>query len=233
MRFFGKPPNKLARSDSNDELIAQLIELHGAGTVIDVGANVGQYAQRLRAAGLDLPIVSIEPGKETHAKLVEAAANDPIWTVAPRMAISDTRGSAPLNVNRRSDMSSLKPMTDATLTAFPKAKPATIEEVRTERLDEILDDLVKPCGKPVFLKIDTQGCEAEVIRGAKRVLNRIVAIQLEMSLTPLYVGEPSYLELLNELDRLGYDLHLIIPGYFSRELGRQLQFDGLFVRRSA
>ena len=233
MRFFGKRRNRLARTDSADEQITQLIELHAAGTVIDVGANVGQYAQRLRAAGLDLPIVSIEPGMEAHAELVKVAANDPTWTVAPRMAISDARGTAPLNVNKRSDMSSLKPMAEATLTAFPKAKPATIEEVRTERLDEILDDLVEPCSRPIFLKIDTQGCEAEVIRGAKRVLNRIVAIQLEMSLMPLYEGEPSYLELLNELDRLGYDLHFVIPGYFSRVLGRQLQIDGFFVRRIA
>ena len=61
MRFFGKRRNRLARTDSADAQIAQLIELHAAGTVIDVGANVGQYAQRLRAAGIDLPIVSIEP----------------------------------------------------------------------------------------------------------------------------------------------------------------------------
>ncbi len=121
MRFFGKRRNRLARTDSADEQITQLIELHAAGTVIDVCANVGQYEQRLRAAGLDLPIVSIEPGMEAHAELVKVAANDPTWTVAPRMAISDARSTAPLNVNKRSDMSSLKPMAEATLTAFTKA----------------------------------------------------------------------------------------------------------------
>ena len=233
MRVFGKRRNQLARVDSEEERIVQLIELHAAGTVVDVGANVGQYAQSLRAAGLELPIVSIEPGVEAHAGLLKAAANDPNWTVAPRMAISDACGTASLNVNKRSDMNSLKPIAEVTLDAFPKAKPVTVEEVRTERLDEILDDLVEPDGRPIFLKIDTQGCEAEVIRGAERVLDCIVAIQLEMSLVPLYEGEPNYLELMNELDRLGYDLHFVTSGYFSRVLGRQLQFDGLFVRRSA
>lgn len=233
MRVFGKRRKQLARVDSADERIVQLIELHGAGTIVDVGANVGQYAQSLRAAGLKLPIISIEPGVEAHAGLIEAATNDPDWTVAPRMAISDTRGTASLNVNTRSDMNSLKPIAEVTRDAFPKAKPVTTEEVQTERLDEIVDDLVEPRGSPIFLKIDTQGCEAEVIRGAERVLSRIVAIQLEMSLVPLYEGEPNYLELINELGRLGYDLHLVLPGYFSRVLGRQLQFDGLFVRRSA
>lgn len=231
MRLFGRGRGKLARADSADERIVQLIALHGAGTVIDVGANVGQYARRLREAGLDLPIVSIEPGAEAHAALTRAAADDPAWTVGPCMAISDVRGVAQLQVNARSDMNSLKPMAEATLAAFPKAQPETIEEVRTERLDGILADLVGPSGEPVFLKVDTQGCEAEVIRGAAGVLDRIVAIQLEMSLAPLYEGEPTYLALLNELDRLGYDLHFVIPGYFSRVLGRQLQFDGIFVRR--
>ena len=233
MRVFGKRRKQLARVDSADERIVQLIELHGAGTVIDVGANVGQSAKSLRAAGLKLPIISIEPGAEAHAGLIEAAANDPDWTVVPRMAISDTRGTARLNVNTRSDMNSLKPIAEVTRDAFPKAKPVTTEDVQTERLDEVVDDLVESRSSPFFLKIDTQGSEAEVIRGAERVLDRIVAIQLEMSLVPLYEGEPSYLELINELDRLGYDLHLVLPGYFSRVLGRQLQFDGLFVRRSA
>ena len=231
MGLLGGRQEKLRRADDSDSRIVQLIGLHGAGAVIDVGANTGQYAQRLRAAGLGLPIVSVEPGTAAHAALVAAAANDPAWTVAPRMALSDVRGSARLNVNSRTDMSSLKPMAEATLAAFPKAKPADVEEVRTERLDAVFDALVAPFPKPVFLKIDTQSCEAEVIRGAEAVLEHITAIQLEMSLLPLYEGEASYLEIITALDRLGYDLHLVIPGFFSRTLARQLQFDGLFVRR--
>ena len=229
--LLGGRGDKLARVDDSNSRIVQLIGRHGAGAVIDVGANTGQYAQRLRGAGLDLPIVSVEPGMAAHAALVAAAANDPAWTVAPRMALSDVRGSASLNVNSRTDMSSLKPLAEASLAAFPKARPATVEEVTTERLDAVFESLVAPFPKPVFLKIDTQGCEAEVIRGAEAVLEHIVAIQLEMSLLPLYEGETSYLEIITTLDRLGYDLHLMIPGFFSRTLARQLQFDGLFVRR--
>ena len=232
MRFFGRRRNPLARVDSTDELVVQLIEMHNASAVIDVGANVGQYAQRMRAAGLALPIVSFEPGAEAYSELLIAAADDTTWTVAPRMAISDVQGTATLNVNKRSDMNSLKPITEKTLSAFPKAKALTTEEVATERLDNILDEFIELHNRPLFLKIDTQGSELEVIRGAERLLHRIVAIQLEMSLLPMYEGEKLYLVVLNELDRLGFDLHLVLPGYFSRALGQQLQFDGLFVRRS-
>ena len=231
MKFFGKRRNPLARVDNTEELIIQLIKMHGAGALIDVGANVGQYAQRMRASGLALPIVSFEPGAEAYSELLRAAADDPTWTVAPRMAISDVRGTATLNVNKRSDMNSLKPITEKTLSAFPKAKALTTEEVATERLDNILGEFIELHDRPLFLKIDTQGSELEVIRGAECLLHRIVAIQLEMSLLPLYEGEQLYLVILNELDRLGFDLHLVLPGYFSRALGQQLQFDGLFVRR--
>ena len=147
-------------------------------------------------------------------------------------AISDVEGTATLNVNKRSDMNSLKPIADTTRTAFPKAKAMTEEEVATRRLDDVMDEFAGLRDRPLFLKVDTQGNELEVIRGAAGALDRIVAIQLEMSLVPMYKGESVYLVLLNELDRLGFDLHLVLPGYFSRALGRQLQFDGLLIRRS-
>lgn len=147
MRVFGRRRKQLARVD----LDGRIVELHGAGTVVDVGANVGQYAKSLRAAGLKLPIISTEPGTNAHGRLIEAAANNLGWTVAPRMAISDTRGTVSLNVNTRSDMNFLKPIAEVTRDAFPKAKPVTTEGVQTERLDEIVGSR----STPIFLKIDT------------------------------------------------------------------------------
>lgn len=235
MKLFSRKPKKLARARNDFEQVVQLIQLHGVRAVIDIGANVGQYATAMRAAGLELPIVSFEPGTEAHAALCSAAGADPKWSVAPRLAISDTRDTVRLNVNQRSDMSSLKPMNDLAGEVFPKARAGTTETVRTERLDDVLDEcldgFIDDPGAPVFLKIDTQGAEAEIISGAERSLSRIPVIQMELSLVPLYEDESSHLELMNRLDRLGYDLHLIIPGYFSRTLGRQIQFDGVFVRR--
>ncbi|MCZ6859866.1 MAG: FkbM family methyltransferase [Alphaproteobacteria bacterium] len=228
--FFHKSRNKLPRAGNEEERIVQLLTLHGVEAVIDVGANEGQYARRLRSAGYRDAIVSVEPGAAAHAALSGAADGDPNWSVARRMAVGEKAGLAQLHVSTRSDMSSLKEMSAVTREAFPKAAPAGEETVTVERLDAVFDELVGSDVERVFLKIDTQGSEVEVLRGAEGVLPRIVGMQLEMSLVPLYDGEPPYLALLTELDRLGFDPHLFLKGFFSRRLRRQLQFDGVFFR---
>jgi len=226
-----KKQPKLARVESEGERIVQLLALHDVDAVIDVGANEGQYAGRLRSAGYRGPIVSIEPGAEAHAALSATAADDPDWRVAPRMALGERAGEATLHLSNRSDMNSLKPMAAVTGEAFPKALAAGTETVAVARLDAVFDDLAGKQARRAFVKIDTQGFEAEVLRGATGALDRIAGFQLELSLLPLYEGEATYLAVLQQLDGLGYELHLVLSGNFSRRLGRQLQFDGIFFRR--
>ena len=232
--MFRRNRKKLPRVQGDIERVVSLIHLHKLRAVIDIGANTGQYASSLRAAGFDLPIVSIEPGAAAHAALKQAAADDPRWIIAPRMAISDRHGTVPLHVNARSDMNSLKAMNESATTVFPKARPESTESVPAEPLDAVLSallsDIMDDENASIFIKIDTQGSESEIVRGAERSLSRIGAIQMELSMVPLYEGESSYLDLLNRMHGLGYDLHMIIPGFFSRALGRQIQFDGVFVR---
>jgi FkbM family methyltransferase len=221
---------KLARVESESERIVQLLDLHSVDAVIDVGANEGQYARRLRAAGYGGPIVSVEPGSAAHAALSGAAAADPDWRVAPRMALGEAAGEATLHLSSRSDMNSLKPMAAVTGEAFPKAVAAGSETVDMARLDAVFDELVGQAARRAFVKIDTQGFEAEILRGAEGVLDRIAGFQLELSLLPLYEGEATYLAVLAQLDAFGFALHLVLSGNFSRRLGRQLQFDGVFFR---
>lgn len=235
MRFMPLPglrkrPRKLARAGSDDERVVQLIVAHGVDAVLDVGANVGQYAGRLRAAGYAGPIVSVEPGSDAHAVLVAAAASDPGWRVAPRMALGAAAGEAVLHLADRSDMNALAPMTAATRAAFPKATDAGTEPVTVARLDAVFDEIAGREAARAFLKIDAQGAERDIIEGAAGVIGRIAGLQLELSLVPLYEGEARYLEILTAVEAMGFALHLVIPGHFSRRLGRQLQFDGVFFR---
>jgi hypothetical protein len=85
----------------------------------------------------------------------------------------------------------------------------------------------------VFLKIDAQGYEAEVLAGTAGLLERLAGIQLEMALVPLYEGERPFRAMLDELSVLGFEPWLFLPGYFERKLARQLQIDGVFMRAIA
>ena len=153
------------------------------------------------------------------------------WDVAPRLALGAEPGRAQLNTGNRSDMNSLLAATRATLEAFPKLSIQAEESVEVNRLDAVLAEFVAPAPDDrTFLKIDTQGYEVAVLSGTEGVIEQIAGLQVEMSLVPLYEGEADYLALLRRIHGYGFEPHLILSGFFSRMLGRQLQMDRVFFR---
>ena len=197
--------------------------------VFDVGANIGQYGLSLRKCGFTGRIVSFEAIPAVHARLSAVAAADPNWIVAPCCALGRAPGEANINLAGNSVSSSLLPMSDVHLKAAPDSKYVASQAIRLERLDDIGRSLLPEDGT-LFLKIDTRGYEAEVLAGADLVLRRVTAMQLEMSLTPLYQGAPSFREMLDLCESLGFHLHGLIPGFYEEKSGRLLQVDGLFLR---
>jgi|SRR6185437_644282 len=212
------------------ERLVGLLAAQGIDHVLDVGGNVGQYARGLRAGGYLGRITSFEPLSGPHRELSALAAADPLWTIAPRMALAAANGRAVMRVSNRSDMSSLLPMAALTLEALPKSFEVAQEEVATFRLDAVFADFVRP-GARVLLKIDTQGSEADILRGAAGVIESLTGLQVEMSLRPMYEGETRYLDLCRFIEDQGFEPYWFTPGNFSKRLGRQLQFDGVFFRR--
>jgi FkbM family methyltransferase len=210
------------------EPLAQLVHalgFHGVDAVIDVGANEGQYAASLRAHGWPGPIASVEPIPEVHARLAARAAADPAWTVLPAAAAGAADGEAVLEVSAESDMSSLLPQGPLLRRLSPTSAVARRITVPLRRLDSL--DL--PGAHP-FLKLDLQGGESVALEGATRLLPRLAGLQLELALVPLYEGEPGWRAVVDRLEGLGFALHLLIPGYYERKLGRQVQVDGVFFR---
>jgi FkbM family methyltransferase len=211
---------------------AQLVDILGRAEVsliLDVGANVGQYATYLRQSGYDGRIVSFEPLAEAWAALDAAAAGDPDWQVAARMAIGAADGTVVVNRSAESDMSSILPLDAAFLESSPSSAYVAQETVPVRRLDAVFGDHVQADDR-VFVKIDTQGYERQVLAGAAGVIDAVTGLQVEMSLLPLYDGEATFDELMARMRALGFAPHLLIPGYYSRHLGRMLQVDGVFLR---
>jgi FkbM family methyltransferase len=210
------------------QLIA-VLERFEITVVLDVGANAGQYGTALREWGYAGRIVSFEPLAEAHRLLERRAAADPAWRVAPRMAIGDRDGEVEIEVSAESDMSSVLPQTDLLRRISPSSRVVGRETVPIRRLDGLVEDYVKP-DDGTFLKIDTQGFEARVLAGARRLLPRLQGVQLEMALVRCYEGERDFRDLIDDLADAGFRPFLFIPGYFEHKLARQLQIDGVFMR---
>jgi len=215
-----------------DPRVAGLLGRHRITLVLDVGANVGQYATALRGSGYRGRIVSFEPVTASHGALVKRAAADSDWTVADRMALGDAERTATIHVSNRSDMSSLLPIAEETLAALPKSFTVGEETVPQHRLDSVFDRYARADDR-IFLKLDTQGSEFAALRGAESVLPRVHGVQAELSLIPNYAGETLYLEILQFLEGRGFRTHLILPGYYSGRHGRQFQLDAVLFREAA
>jgi hypothetical protein len=145
------------------------------------------------------------------------------------MAIGDIDGEIDIQVSAETDMSSILPQSELMKQISPTSKIEHTERVPIHRLDGIARDYVDDEAR-AFLKVDTQGFEPQVLDGAEALLPRLVGLQLEMSLLPIYEGERDYLTIIQRLAASGFTLQLVLPGYFERKLGRMLEIDGVFVR---
>jgi FkbM family methyltransferase len=197
--------------------------------VLDVGANAGQYAQRLRRAGYTGRIVSFEPLSQAFAELERKAGQDAAWQTR-RLALGHEDGSAEIHVSANSWSSSLLDMGERHLRSAPDSAYVGTEPVTTARLDTIWDELARP-EERVFLKLDVQGLEMHVLRGAEASLDKLGGVQAELALAHLYEGDSPWREVVDHLEQRGFELAGLEPGFEDPDSGRMLQADGIFVRR--
>ncbi len=199
------------------------------GVILDVGANTGQYGKELRdELRFRGHIRSFEPMSTAFRELETRASGDSGWETF-NFALGDAEGTDTINISGNSYSSSILDMLSAHEAAAPESKFVGKEQIKIQTLDAIFED-VCPAGERVYLKIDTQGYEGRVLRGAQNSLSKVDAVQLEMPLVPLYEGELSFADLYDLIVCEGYTLAALDPGFNDPSSGRLLQVDGIFVR---
>ncbi len=201
--------------------------------ILDVGANLGQFGDLAFREGFKGTLVSFEAVPDVHEKLARHVGRQARnWIVAPCSAIGSRSGQIEINIAGNSVSSSVLAMSQTHEDAEPNSKYLSKQCVAISTLDELAASLIPPVGA-ILLKVDTQGYEMEVLKGAGAILRRTVALQLELSLTPLYVGAPTFLEMVSEMKHQGYEIFSIIPGFRDKKTGRLLQVDGYFIREDS
>jgi FkbM family methyltransferase len=209
----------------------RLIDEHRIDVVLDVGANVGQWAADLRELGYRDWIVSFEPLSAAFAQLRKRAARDPRWKTV-NLALGPNPGKATINIAGNSQSSSLLPMLDQHVKSAPQSAYVGREEITVQTLATALDEH-RALGQRSYVKIDAQGYERLILDSGGDALSQVAGVQLEMSLTPLYQGEELLPQMVEHMSRLGFALMSLEPGYADPTTGRLLQVDGVFFRAAS
>jgi FkbM family methyltransferase len=196
-------------------------------TVIDVGANRGQFALFALHRFPDAQLFCFEPLPKAHQKLRTIAGGDPRVRIE-QSAIGTTDGSLSLNVTRKDDSSSLLQPTALQLRTFPNTEAVSSIDVKVAKLDSA----VAPAEStpPFLLKIDVQGFELEVLAGATHLLEGDGDILVESSFAELYAGQALADEVISKMYSCGYRLRGVYSLVSGRD-GAPLQADFFFSRK--
>jgi FkbM family methyltransferase len=199
--------------------------------VWDVGANAGQYADLLRSfVRYDGTLLSFEPVGFMYKTLRERAKSDDRWRVFG-IALGSSNGERAIKVARNPVLSSFLDRSAYSIQTLGGKTNVRGEEVVTVRtVDSIATEIMDGgADARVFMKLDTQGWDLEVLRGAEDLLSRVVGIQTEVSIKPLYEGMPHYTETFDYVQSKGFELSGVFPVLRDERL-RLVELDCVFVR---
>jgi FkbM family methyltransferase len=199
--------------------------------ILDVGAHVGQYGRFLRNIGYKGHIVSFEPISANFAALEQRCASDKKWT-ARRLALGNEEKMVPINVAHITQFSSFLPRNRYSVDQFGDlSETYRTEMVEMERLDNIFEECTSVAKHPrVFLKLDTQGFDLKILEGCGECLDRVVAIQSELAVKPLYEGMTEYRAANSYMNERGFELTGLFPVLRDENL-QIVELDSVMIRR--
>lgn len=199
----------------------ELLGQWGITTVLDVGANIGQFGEELRCAEYRGKIISFEPISSSFVKLETTSKKDPLWEVV-RIGLGKERKSLTVPVPTDSRLTSL-------LRPSQRHAFVTNELIEIERLDEWLSGrrvhLPSTC-----LKLDVQGFEREVLMGAGSLLPQFGAIIVELSYCHSYEDQPLAEEIIALLRTTGFSPWTTRRGLWTPHGNREMEVDMLFKK---
>ena len=197
-------------------------------TIIDGGANIGQFA---RAAGEAFPeskVISFEPLPNVAEKFRENLLNLSNRVQIFQTALGRKEGYILFHRNSHSHSSSVLELHKNHLKAFPDAQTISTLKVSVTTLDKALQKEQLP--RPILLKLDLQGYELEALHGAIKTLKIVDAILLETSSKPMYKGEPSFKKIETFLNKKGFRFSQNLD-FLEDSRGKVLQTDVLFLKK--
>ena len=228
-KFFGYDLMRYAKSFRFDATLDRLLNNFAFDGVVDVGANSGGFSRRCLKAMPQAPVYAFEPAGDLAARLTQEASAYPNWTVA-RAALGDAPGEAQLNIsNTKSVYNSLHAANpdfakDIDGLQFDRSEAVEVTTLDLYAAQHGLDKL-----SAILLKVDTQGHDFKVLKGAAETLKRVKAVVVELPFQNIYDSGDSYQDILGFMAEAGFVIYSLSPISCDAR-GALVEADAFFVR---
>jgi FkbM family methyltransferase len=157
-------------------------------TILDIGAAIGEWSRAARLVFPESNIYSFEPIPHAYEKLKILEKRDSLLKTF-NCALSTNNGVTDFYLNDFFYSSSLLKMTDVSKNDFKFTRNEKLIKVETRRLEDIKEIIYK---SPVYVKMDVQGAELNVLYGAESLINKMDVVQLEVNFESYYDGQANY-----------------------------------------
>ena len=196
-------------------------------TVVDVGANIGQFALAARTCIPRARVIAFEPLAQP-ARLFRRVFEGDAKVELHQLALGAESATIEMHVAAQVASSSILPITSLQSRIFPGTYEESAEPVRVEPLETVIAaDTIQP---PALLKLDVQGFELQVLQGCGALLQRFAHVYVECSFVELYENQA----LASEVVRYLCDSGFLLSGIYNVRYhsGRSVQGDFLFRNRN-
>jgi FkbM family methyltransferase len=225
-----KPPFVRGRMDRDSFLTEhKWVQLYQFKTIIDIGANEGQFADKMRLLFPQAMIYAFEPLPQVYDRL-KANFNQDNAFEAINVGLGENQGILEFWENEYSPSSSFLRLTDTLKENLEEASIEKKVEVKIDTLDHVFAD--RTIQFPLLIKMDVQGFEDKVIKGAGQTIRKADMIICEISFTELYKGQPLFEDIFELLGEQGFYFAGQMDQISSPETQKPLQADGIFLKKA-
>ena len=207
---------------------AWLSDLH-INTIIDIGANAGQFALKIKKYFPDTLIYSFEPLHDIYMQLIKKT-NKLRNFEAYNVALGEFNGTSKIHRSIFSPSSSMLNMADLHKKAYPFTAESYIEEIMVRTLDDLVTDQGFDLTPDILIKIDVQGLEDKVIKGGLNTFKKAKAVISEISFYELYEGQPLFDDIYYMLRELGFRCNGVFDTVYHPKTGMPLFADASFLK---
>lgn len=200
-------------------------------TILDIGANEGQFAIEISHFIPNVCIYSFEPLREVFEKLTANSYKICGSFQSYNIALGNFNGVTKIYRNKFSPSSSILKMANLHEEIFPFTKESLEEEIVIRKLDDFIIEKNLQLIDNILIKLDVQGYEKEVINGGLKTFKKAKIAIIEVSFYELYKGQPLFEDIYDLLLDLEFKYKGSINPNFNSKTGLPLFADAIFIKK--